>query len=232
MINSLSLKIYPKTTIKRINNKIKLLGKSYNHSAIFFLNMRLLVAILVFIISLVIFKYGFIIAPILTILIYFLVEKLELDYEIKKRGKRLEKEALFFMEVLVMTLEGGRNLEHALKLTVQNIQSELSLEFEEALKEVHLGKSLNESLEAMKKRIPSEVINNTILNMIQANTYGTNITIFMDNQIEFLRNKQLLDVKAEIAKLPTKVSVISVLFFVPIMLLIILAPVLIKLISN
>ena len=68
--------------------------------------------------------------------------------------------------------------------------------------------------------------------MIQANTYGTNIIDSMYNQIDFLRNKQLLDVKAEIAKLPTKVSVISVLFFVPIMLLIILAPVLIKFIGN
>jgi len=50
--------------------------------------------------------------------------------------------------------------------------------------------------------------------------------------MEYLRNKQMLDVRAEIAKLPTKVSVISVLFFVPIMLLIILAPVLIHYITK
>ena len=36
----------------------------------------------------------------------------------------------------------------------------------------------------------------------------------------------MLEVKSEINKLPTKVSIISVIFFVPIMLLIILAPVL------
>ena len=231
MINSVWARLYPKSTIKRIENKIKLLGASFNYSVYFFLNMRLVLCVTVFILSLVIFKYGFIIAPIMTLLVYLGMDKY-LDYEIKKRAKKLEKEALFFMEVLVLTLEGGRNLEHAINLTVANVDSELSWEFKETLQEVHLGKSLNEALEAMRKRIPSEVINNAILNMIQANTYGTSITKSMYNQIDFLRNKQLLDVKAEIAKLPTKVSVISVLFFVPIMLLIILAPVLIKFIGN
>ena len=48
----------------------------------------------------------------------------------------------------------------------------------------------------------------------------------MVNQIDFLREKQMLDVKSEINQLPTKVSVVSAIFFVPIMLLIILAPVL------
>ena len=84
----------------------------------------------------------------------------------------------------------------------------------------------------MKKRIPSDTINNTILNMIQSNTFGNSMVDSIYNQIEYLRNKQMLDVRAEIAKLPTKVSVISVLFFVPIMLLIILAPVIIQYITK
>ena len=100
------------------------------------------------------------------------------------------------------------------------------------LEEVRLGKSINEALESLKKRIPSEAINNAILNMIQANTYGTNIIDSMYNQIDFLRDKQLLDVKAQIAKLPTKISIISVLFFIPIMFLIILAPVLLNYIMG
>ena len=78
----------------------------------------------------------------------------------------------------------------------------------------------------MKKRIPSEAINNAILNMVESNIFGSSITESMTNQIDFLREKQMLDVKSEINQLPTKVSVVSAIFFVPIMLLIILAPVL------
>ena len=92
--------------------------------------------------------------------------------------------------------------------------------------EIKLGKSLNEALTDMKKRIPSDAINNAILNMVESNMFGNSIKDSMVNQIDFLREKQMLEVKSEINKLPTKVSIISVIFFVPIMLLIILAPVL------
>jgi len=232
MRDNIIYKIYSKKTIDRITNKVKLLGVYNNYNIAFLLNLRLFVSIIIFVATLFFSKYGYILAPMLTILFYYFSEKIVLDYQIYKRAKKLDKEALFFFEVLVLTLEGGRNLKHALNLTVSNIDSEISAEFKKMLAEVKLGKSLNESLEAMKKRIPSDTINNTLLNMIQSNTFGNSIVDSMYNQIDYLRGKQLLDVKAEIAKLPTKVSVISVIFFVPIMLLIILAPVIIEYISK
>lgn len=228
MKSNIAPKIYRKKTIEKIDKKIKLLGVNNNYNSVTFLNLRLLLVILVFILVLVFGRFGYILAPISAIVLYFLMEYVLLDYKAKVRGKKLENEALFFYEVFVLTLEGGRNLRQALILTTENIDSEISEEFKKTLSEVKLGKSLNEALESMKKRIPSDTINNTILNMIQSNTFGNSMIDSMYNQIDYLRNKQMLDVKAEIAKLPTKVSVISVLFFVPIMLLIILAPVLIQ----
>lgn len=225
-------KIYREKTINKIDAKVKLLGVYNHYDVVTLLNTRLILTILIFIGTLIFSKYGYFLAPILAIIFYVLSEKIILDYQIKQRAKKLDKEALFFFEVLVLTLEGGRNLKHALSLTVENIDSEISEEFKKMLAEVKLGKSLNESLESMKKRIPSDIINNTLLNMIQSNTFGNSIVDSMYNQIDYLREKQMLDVKAEISKLPTKVSVISVLFFVPIMLLIILAPVLIEYISK
>lgn len=232
MRNTIATKIYPKKTIDRINDKIKLLGQNQKLDAIAFLNIRLLIVILVFILIFIFSKIGYVLAPISALILYFLLEYILLDYKAKRRGKTLEKEALFFFEVFVLTLESGRNLRQALILTTDNVESEISDEFKRTLSEVKLGKSLNEALESMKKRIPSDTINNTILNMVQSNTFGNSMVLSIYNQIEYLRNKQMLDVRAEIAKLPTKVSVISVLFFVPIMLLIILAPVIIQYIAK
>ena len=232
MKQTIANKIYRKKTIDKINNKIKLLGLNQRLDAIQFLNIRLIVMIGMFILIFIFSKIGYILAPILSVGFYYLMEYIILDYQAKKRGKSLEKEALFFFEVFVLTLESGRNLRQALILTTENVDSEISNEFKKTLAEVRLGKSLNEALESMKKRIPSDTINNTILNMIQSNTFGNSMVDSIYNQIEYLRNKQMLDVRAEIAKLPTKVSVISVLFFVPIMLLIILAPVIIQYISK
>ncbi len=226
MRESVFTKIYPKRTINRIEAKLKLLGEDHHSLAI--LNFRILISLLLFIILLLTSSIGYILAPVIALLFYYVSEKVLLDYPIKKRGKKLEKEGLFFFQIMLLTLESGRSLGHALSLTVSFVDSELSSEFKKTLVEVKLGKSLNEALSDMKKRIPSEAINNTILNMVESNIYGNNIIQSLNHQIDFLREKQMLDVKAHINTLPTKVSIISVLFFVPIMLLIILAPVLIR----
>ena len=228
MRDSLFVKIYPKRTNDRVERKIKLLGVSNHYNLFAILNFRVIISLILFVIILIVSDIGYILAPVVAILFYYLSEKILLDYPIKKRAKKLEKEALFFFEILLLTLEAGRNLGHALNLTTANVDSELSLEFKKTLSEVKLGKSLNEALNDMKKRIPSEAINNAILNMVESNIFGNSIVVSLTNQIDFLNNKQMLDVKAEINKLPTKVSIVSVVFFVPIMLLIILAPVLVR----
>lgn len=227
MRNNFALKIFSKKTVDKIEAKIKMLGES-NYNVANFLISRLVISIGIFIISFSFLSYGYLLAPVLTVVFYVIWEKITLDYKIRKRGKKLEKEALFFFEILILTLESGRNLRHALSVTVENVDLEISEEFKKMLNEVELGKSLNEALNAMKRRVPSDMINNAIINMIGSNTFGSSITTSIYQQIEYLRDAQKLDIKAEIAKLPTKVSVISVIFFVPIMLLIILAPVLVS----
>ena len=226
MRDSLFVKIYPKKTLERLEAKIKLLGEHHSFNALFILNFRILISLILFIVLLLFSNMGYILGPVVAILFYLFSEKILLDYPIKKRAKKLEKEALFFFEILLLTLESGRNLAASLNLTTSNIDSELSFEFRKTLAEVKLGKSLNKALNDMKKRIPSEAINNAILNMVESNIFGSSIIDSMTNQIDFLREKQMLDVKAKINQLPTKVSVVSAIFFIPIMLLIILAPVL------
>ena len=50
----------------------------------------------------------------------------------------------------------------------------------------------------------------------------------MYNQIEFLRDKQILEIKEQINKIPNKISIISVIFVLPIILLLILGPIFIN----
>lgn len=53
----------------------------------------------------------------------------------------------------------------------------------------------------------------------------------MNNQINFLRDKQILEIKGEINKIPNKISILSVIFVVPLILLLVLGPFLINLIG-
>lgn len=224
--NDLAKKIISKKEIKRIEKKLNLLGKKRNITAISFINSRIITSIIVFILPLYIFNIGFIVAPITTLIYYFAFEKLFLDNKINKRRIQLESESIHFFEVLTLSLETGRNLDEAISITIANVNGLLSNEFSNALIEVKYGKSLTESLEYMQRYIPSDSINNIILSLAQSNVYGSSIIETLHNQIDYLREKKKLEVKAEISKVPIKISVISVLFFVPLVLLIILAPVL------
>lgn len=155
-----------------------------------------------------------------------------IDIPLKQRERKLDGEAYYYFEVLTLALESGRNLENAIKMACKYIDSEISSEFKETLNEVKFGKSLTESLSLMNKRIPSLAINNIILNMEQSNLFGNSIIDTMYNQLEFLKDKEIMDIKARINMIPNKISIVSVILFIPLTILIILGPVIVKFILG
>ena len=191
------------------------------------MNFRLFTSMIVFVVLFIFADFGALIAPVATVLWYILVGYFMIDKPLKKRERKLDNEAYYYFEVLTLALESGRNLENAIKMACKYIDSEISSEFKETIKQVNFGKSLTESLSVMSARIPSLTINNIILNMEQSNLFGNSITETMYNQLDFLKDKQIMDIKAQINKIPNKISIFSVLFFIPLILLIILGPVLI-----
>ena len=229
---SLVRKIYLDSTIKKVDRKVKLLGIHCKYDPIDLLNIRLLICLFILAVCLIFFDNGFILGPILVLLFHYLSEYFVLDLPIKKRCQKLEEEAIFFFEVLSLTLEGGRNLTMSISMTAKNVDSELAEEFQKSLNEMKMGKSFPEAMNDMKARIPSDTINNAILNIVQASVFGNNIEESLNNQLDFLRDKRLLEIKGKIGRLPTKISVISVVFFIPIILLVILSPVLIDFVMK
>lgn len=230
-MNSLINKIYTKNSIERINKKIKLFGISHNYNVDELLLSHLIITLLILLL-LIIFKVNFILS-ILIIIFYFIIsEYLFLDFPLKKRKDKLERESLFFFQILGLNLESGNNLRNSIELTSNNLDSNLSYEFRKVIEDISLGKSLNEALNDLKERIPSDTINNIIINLIEANIYGSNIVESLDNQLSYLRDKLLLDTKARINKMPIKISLVSVVIFIPLILLIILSPIIMNIIYK
>lgn len=220
-------RVHSKATIDKYQKRINLLGYKNRYDAITFLNFRLVSSILLFFVLLYTMRFGYIISPIVTFLYFNFLSKVVIDMKVEKRANKLDKEAMYFFEVLTLSLETGRNLKTALELTANNIDSELSDEFKKTLKEVKYGKGLNEALDDLKLRIPSDTINNIILNISQSNIFGNSIIETMYNQVDYIRDRQIMKTKALINKIPLKVSVVSVVFFIPLLLLLILSPVII-----
>ncbi len=227
-INSVIKMLYSQRSLQRTERKILQLGSNNQININTLLGWKAALLVIVFILSLFIFKAGYLVSPILTVVVYFLYDYIFLDTKIKKRIKVIEHDAIFFFEVLSLTLQSDRNLKQCLVVTTSAIDSELSNEFKYVLSEVKLGKSLTESLNDCKYRIPSKSVRDVLLNIIESNTYGNNIVDSLNNQIEYLMDRRILDIKSQINKIPTKISVVSVLFFIPLIMLLILAPVLLS----
>lgn len=227
-----NIKIFSDNLMNKTIEKMELLGSSYEGDPFKFLLVRLILTIVVFIVVLLTSDKGYIYAPICAIGFYNLYYYFFLNRKIKIRAKKLDYEALNFFEILTLTLESRRNLIGAIEITTENIDSELSDEFKKTLYEVKFGKSLTEALEDMKKRIPSETVNNIILNISQSNIFGNSVVETMYNQIDFLNDKRIMETKEAMSKIPTKVSVISVIFYIPLMLLLLLGPLAIEYLLN
>ncbi len=221
--------IYRKKTIKRLDKKFKLLGIKYNSTK--FMNYRVLISLFILLIFLILSNKGYIYGPLFAVLIYFSFEYY-LNYKIKLRKEMLNYQAIFFFQILSLTLEGGKDLQGGIKLTCNAIDNDISNEFKKTLHEVELGKSLNEAINNMKNRIPSEEINTVLLNITQNALFGNNIIESLNNQIEYLRDKKMLNIKGKINKMPVKISVVSVIFIIPIILLLLLGPVVINFLAK
>lgn len=224
-INPFIKRIYSKGTIKRTTKKITALGVSSNININEYLLTKLIILVLTFFIVFFTSNYSYYLAPLATVLVYLLIDYVYLDLKISKRTKTLEKDAIFYFEVLALTLQSEKNLKLCLENTSDSIDSDLSSEFKEVLKEVKVGKSLTEALTDAKERIPSKSVNNILLNIIESYEYGTSINDALENQIEYLTEKRVLSIKEQINKMPTKISIISVVFFIPLILLLIIGPI-------
>ena len=227
-IESISKNIYSKYSLNDIQNRMILLGRKDKKDVLLFLNLRLITSIIIFFVILYLSDWGYILAPIIVLVYYLFLPKITLDVLINKRKKKLEKEALYFFEILILSLESGNNLYNAIIATSNAIDSELSNEFKKMMLDITYGKSFDEAITDLKRRIPSDIINNILLNIRESNMFGNNIIGTLNNQLDYLRESKILEMKAYISKIPLKISVISVIFFIPLLLLLILGPVLIN----
>lgn len=224
-------KLYRASELEKIEKDLNCLGHDTKYTVSTFVRDRLLVTLLVTVLIVLLTDLGYILAPFVAVGTYYLFYYLNITKKIEVRNKRLESEAIFFFEILSLTLESGNNLEGALRVTCDNVDSEISDEFKKTLFEMQFGKSLIEALSDMRQRISSNDINNIILNIIQTSQFGNSILNVLYNEIDFLRTKQILAVKSQINKIPNKASIISVIFVVPLILVLILGPYLIEFIG-
>ncbi len=222
-------KVYSRKEIDKINKKLSMINDKI--SVITFLNLRTFTSIIVFFMIIYIFDWGYILSPVVTFIYFHLFTYIFIDLPIKKREEDLEFEAINFFEIMALSLESGKTIKDSIVLAVNNTSGYLTNEFRTMLKELDYGKGVNEALKSLRERIPSDLVSNIILHIEETDKLGNEIVQDIYNQIDYIRDREVARTKSIINKIPVKVSIISVLFYIPLITLLILMPVIIKFIN-
>ena len=210
---------------KRLQKKLDLLGYRINAKTV--IMFKFISSIILFFLLLFVSKVGYVLAPIITIIYYFLVEYLFIDLAIYKRGIRLEEEALEFFNVFALSLKGGRNVKKAIQISTDIVDSELSLEFRKVLRDLKVGKSLEEALMLLESRIHSDRINNILINIREANRFGNDISDSIEKQLSLINEKNEKNIIKRYKVVPLYLTIISISFtFIMLSVLIILSMIL------
>ena len=224
-------KLYLPSTIKRLEKKQQLLQVEESYDVYKFLNHRLLATIIIFLVLLVVLPFGYIFAICFSIIYYFGLEYLCFDIPMKKRVEILNKEALYFFEVLYLSLESNLTMYQAIKKTCENTHGYLTNEFKKLIKEVDMGKDITLALKEMKEKIPSPMISKMLLNLENASSLGNNVSDTVSNELEYLKENYWNHQEEHLNKLPFYVNIMSVMFLIITLSLIIICPILINMIK-
>lgn len=201
--------IYKKRTIARIERKYNLLGE--NPKTLVFLNLRLIICLIVFILFIIFLKIGIVIGPIVSVILYYLIEYFYFDFRIISRKKCLENDAIIFFGMVLLGLKNN-NLITSLSMACKKQDNLLAIEFLKVVNDTHYGKSLEDALDDVKKRIPSDSINNIILSIEESIDNPANLISVLERQLKHLQEKNVLDKRRNISLVPLKIKIVTVIF--------------------
>ena len=212
MKDSLSNRIYGKGTIKRISKKVNLLGLKLDPNA--FIGFRFVTSFLLFILFFLVLDYGFIISPIVTVFYYFGVEVLLLDFSIGRRAKEMENAAIDYFPVFLISLRCSRSVKKAITVTNKIVRNKLAIEFEKVLNDVEIGKSLPEALTIAMEIMPSEIIVNIMVSLIEADRLGNNVDKTVSIQLDYLKEVNKKKMLSNYSWISIKLVMVFFLFMI------------------
>lgn len=195
---------------RNIKRKMGYLGLKVNYKV--FLIIRLISSLILFFLVLLLCKYGFILAPICTLIYFFTIEYIIIDRSISLRKAELESDALEFFPIFLLSLKDGRNVKKALQVSTSIVDNKLSTEFKKALNEIEIGKSVEEVLVQMKRYIPSDSINNIVSSIVEVNRVGSNINDSVNLQLDYILQKNRKKIVNRYKSVPLIMAIYSIIF--------------------
>lgn len=218
-MNKVVTRIYPESVIKKYQSKINTLGSSTIIDVYTFLLSRLLLEIILFILLVLIPKYGLIISTITVIFIHFLYEDVLITSKIMNREERLDKDALEFFNLLSLGLKSNASIYNVFLTTSKVCNNTLSKEFLEGLKKDNMEMCYT----YVYNHIPNQDLK-TYLEEMKLTKDKEDLSKVVTNLNQVLSAKKDTKEQNFLNKLPLKAITSTIIYLALVLLLLLLAP--------
>jgi tight adherence protein C len=148
----------------------------------------------------------------------------------KRRRERCESELSHALGEMVMGVEAGLALEMVMSQYAKRHHSDLAKEFTHVLDQIALGSSRTEALDEMRQRTPTPQIHSFVTAVHHNQKIGTPLAEIMRQQASTARRRRRQAVEEHAASLSLKMIFPTVFCILPVLLVVIVGPAIVRLI--
>jgi tight adherence protein C len=135
------------------------------------------------------------------------------------------------LDLMLLCVEAGMSMEHAFKRVAKEIGAqsvELAEELTLTTAELAFLEDRGRAYENLGRRTGLDGVKSVMTALIQADRYGTSVGQALRVMAEEGREQRMMDAEKKAASLPPKLTVPLILFFLPVLFIVIMAPAMIK----
>jgi tight adherence protein C len=131
------------------------------------------------------------------------------------------------LDLMLVCVEAGQSLDQAINRVAKEIETSypsLAEEFQIVAYEMKAGKEKSRVLRDMGERVDVQDINSFVTTLIQSAAFGTSIAEALRVYADEMRDKRVMRAEEKANKLPTKLTLGTMMFCVPPLLIILIGP--------
>ncbi len=139
------------------------------------------------------------------------------------------------LDLMLLCVEAGMSVEHAFKRVAKEIGMQsvaLAEEITLTTAELSFLEDRTRAYENLGKRTGLDVVKSVMTSLIQADRYGTSVGTSLRVMAEEGRETRMMEAEKKAAALPPKLTVPLIVFFLPVLFIVIIAPVVLKMFEQ
>ena len=158
-----------------------------------------------------------------------------LKNQAQKRQQSIRRAWPDCLDLMLLCVESGMSVEHAFKRVSKEIgqqSAELAEELTLTTAELAFLEDRTRAYDNLGKRTGLDGVKSVMTALIQADRYGSSVGQALRVLAEEGREQRMMEAEKKAASLPPKLTVPLILFFLPVLFIVIISPALIKVFSS